>query len=103
MLKRILRHIFRRQLYACFIGVDSLMLGAVITEQAFDIWHEADRPNISDQQNQADDALQQIAQPGSPTQIVFCHPTETGRQEEEKTHAYEKGKAHREIERRTFQ
>ena len=58
---RVLAHVFRRQLHAGFIGVDRLMLRAVIGKKPFDIVHAADGQNIAEEQPCAQQAFDQAA------------------------------------------
>ena len=58
MLDRIIRNRFRCQFCTCFKGIDGLMLGTVVSKQTLDVRHKADRPDITDQQKQTDNAFE---------------------------------------------
>ena len=78
------------------------MLRAMIAKKTFDIRHKTDCPDITDQQNQTKDALDQVVQPRAPAKIMFGKPTNARRKQEEQADADRQRQAQCEIERRAF-
>src|SRR5687768_17073473 len=103
MIDRVFRNYLRGQLGASFISIDGLMLRAMIAKEAFYIWHETYRPDITNQQNQPHHTFQQIIQPGIPTEITFSKSANTRGQQEKQSNANREGYTQRKIKSRALE
>src|SRR5574341_1958899 len=92
---------FRCKFRACFIGIDGLMFCTMITEKAFDIRHETDCPDITNQQDQTDNTFEQVIQPCIPAKVTFGEPSDPCGQQEEQTNPDRQRQSQRRSEEHT--
>ncbi len=62
MLQRVAGDRLRRERRAIFIGIDRLVLRAMIRKQPLDVLHPPDRPDVPDDEQQPDNALDHVAE-----------------------------------------
>ena len=63
----------RCQLGPGFIRIDRFVFRAVITKQAFDVFHEPDHPDVTDQQRELDHALDRVGHKAAVDPGGFLH------------------------------
>ena len=64
---------------AGLVGVDRLVLGAVVAEDAPDLGHAPDQRQVAEQQGQADGAFEQVADPVGGDVVVGPADQQQGR------------------------
>ena len=64
MLNRVLGDDFGGEFRARFVGVDGLVLRAVIAKQPLHVWQSTDQPDVSDENGKTNDAFDQVDEEG---------------------------------------